>query len=139
MTILEAMAIAGCFIFNYFTVNKLGMVRWVNFHSMKWEKALPMTAIKVIVIAALLIFAALMMWIYIKRRTRTRKLAGLMAAGLVAVVLACVGYILFCSLKTMRSYYFICILLCMAALIQLIKTAVGLIALRKQDTDSSQA
>lgn len=137
MTILEAMAIAGCFVFNYFTVNKLGMVRWVNFHSMKWEKAYPVFAIKAIAIIALLIFAALLMWIYIKRRHRTKKTAGAMAAWSVLITLACVGYILFCSMQAMRSYYFICILLCTAALIQLIKTAFGLMFLRKQQEDQA--
>lgn len=135
ITVIEVLLVAGCFVFNYFTVNKLGMVRWVNFHSMKWEKAYPILPIKIIVIAALLICTALLLWIYIKRRHSTRKLAGFMAAGSVILSLASVGYILFVSPETMRAYYFICVMLAAAAVMQLVKTAAGLIILRKKDPD----
>lgn len=125
--------------FNYFTVKKLGMTRWVNFHSMKWEKAYPIFTVKAIAIAALLICTALLVWIYIKRRTRTKKLAGFMAAGSVILTLACIGYILFVSLETMRSYYFICMMLAAAALLQFIKASFGLILLPREqgNTDDS--
>ena len=133
MTILEALAFAGCFVFNYFTVNKLGMVRWVNFHSMKWEKTLPIFTLKAAVIAALFLLMALLVLIYIKGRKNKRKLCGFMAAGSVLLTLVCVGYIIFASFKTMRSYYFICVLLTAAAALQLIKTATGLAVLKKAD------
>lgn len=131
MTLLEALAIAGCFVFNYFTVNKLGMVRWVNFHSMKWGKAYPILTVQIILSAALIVCAALLVWVYLKRRGSTRKLVGFMAVFSAILALAAVGYMLLMSLETMRAYYFICIMLAAAALLQLIKTAVALVILPK--------
>ena len=44
--VLEIAALAGAYIIHYFTRRKLGMVRYLNFKNMTWERDYPMGPLK---------------------------------------------------------------------------------------------
>lgn len=131
-TLLEAVLLAGTYIFNYFTVKKLGMNRWVNFRVMKWEKLYPIPMIKMIVVAVLVFLIVLLVCLYMKKKSSLKKFSGIMILATVVLTVVSVGYILFYSAMSMRAYYFLSIMLAAAALLQIIKTLVGIMVCKNE-------
>lgn len=130
-TLLELCALAGAYVFQYFTANRLGMVRWVNYNSRRWAAALPLTAVILIAAALLAALCVLEIVLFLKRRKFLKIFAGVMAAVSCILSLGCIGYLLGCSVELMRAYYFLCLLFLLAALIQHAKTLAGLRICRK--------
>ena len=132
VTLLEILFLAGTYIVNYFTVKKLGMTRWVNFRVMKWEEAYPIFWIKIIIILLLIICTVFVFWLYLKRRKTLKKLVGAMAIVMCVMSVISIGYILFSSVEKMRAYYLICMMLVAVAVLQLVKTIVGIMVCRNE-------
>lgn len=126
VTLLEIGLFAGTFIVNYYTVKKLGMLRWVNFTSMKWEKNYPIVQIKIIAIILLVIFSILTLYLYLKRKSVLNKMIGIMVAVTCIISIISIGYILLSSFESMKAYYLICMMLVAAAILQFVKTLIGI-------------
>lgn len=132
-TLLEVAFLAGAYIVNYFTVKKLGMVRWVNARGMRWEKNYPISMIKGSIILLLLVFTLLVLFLFIKRRIALKRISAVMVIGMIVLTALSVGYILFCSFQTMRAYYLISILFVCAAVLQIIKASVGITVCKNEE------
>lgn len=132
VTLLEIVLLAGTYVVNYFTVKKLGMVRWVNARGLRWEKNYPIPFIKGIVIILLLAITILVFLVFKKKRKSLKKITYIMIVGMIALTALGGGYILFCSFKSMRAYYLISIMLACAAFLQVMKTFAGIMVCRNE-------
>ncbi len=121
----------GAYVVNYFTVKKLGMVRYVNFYINKWENTYPVNTMKYSTVAVFLLLTVLILLIYLKKKENLSKYTMFICGITVLATFIFVGYICICSKETMRAYYFIAILLGAANLIQIIKAGIA-ICLKKE-------
>lgn len=129
---LELVFVAGAYIFNYFTVKKLGFVRWVNYYSLKWERANPVETIKLAAIIAVAISLVLIILLFIRNRKNCNRIVYAMVAVLTALAILAEGQIIFRDFKHMRAYYFLSLFFLAAYGLQLIKTAVAIFVCRHE-------
>lgn len=122
--VLEVAALAGAWIVNYFATKKMGMARYVIYKNQKWGREYPLELIRNIVIAAVVICTVLALIVFIKKKVKSKFILtmNVVMAALTAVY---TGYSLISSTETMRAYYFISLLLGIAAIAQVIKTGVA--------------
>ena len=73
MVLLEAAALAGAYIINYFTNKKMGMARWVIYKNQGWERDYPMDTLKTVVMAVLILLTILVFFFFLKKETGSRK------------------------------------------------------------------
>ena len=62
--VLEIAALAGAYIIHYFTRRKLGMVRYLNFKNMTWERDYPMGALKTGCVAVVAVLTVLVLLLF---------------------------------------------------------------------------
>lgn len=127
VTLLETALLAGTCVIRYFADRKLGMVRWVNYYGMKWEKTYPVMQIRSIAVLLLAVLSVLAFCLYMKRRDFLTKFTGVMTAAMCVISSLSIGYMMFCSFEKMRVYYLLGIMFLAAAVIQLIKTFAGIL------------
>ena len=70
MVLLEAAALAGAYIINYFTNKKMGMARWVIYKNQGWERDYPMDTLKTAVMAVLILLTILVFLFFLKGNRR---------------------------------------------------------------------
>lgn len=129
--LLEAASFAGAYIIHYFTKRKLGMVRYLNFKNMSWEQTFPIQMIQNISILLLFVFAVLILYSAVKRGGKISKITRFMCLAMVVVIFLYVGYTVIFSTETMADYYFICMLFCLAAVLQTINAGVAVLTSKK--------
>ena len=129
--LLEAASFAGAYIIHYFTKRKLGMVRYLNFRNMSWEQTFPIQMIQNISILLVLIFAVLFLYSAVKKRGKISKISWAMCVAMGVMILLYVGYTVLFSTETMADYYFICMLFCLAAVLQTINAGVAVLTSKK--------
>ena len=66
--ILEIGAYAGAWIIHYFARRKLGMVRYLNYKNMSWERDYPVEALKLACVAAAALLTVLILLFFLKKR-----------------------------------------------------------------------
>ena len=130
--VLEIAALAGAYIIHYFTRRKLGMVRYLNFKNMTWERDCPMGPLKTGCVAVVAVLTVLVLLFFLKKRKETSRLVYAMNICMIVLTALYAGYTLGSSTETMTDYYFISILFLLAAAVQVIKTAIAVLTAKGQ-------
>lgn len=120
--IIEAAALAGAWIVNYFATKKMGMARYVIYKNQTWEREYPMEVLQNTVIAVLVVSTVLLFLAFFRKRRYSGKWTLAMNAGMITLTAVYAGYSLVSSTETMRAYWFVSLFLGIAAAIQVIKT-----------------
>ena len=122
LNVLTVILMAGAYVLHYFSLRKLGMVRWLNFHSQNIENAIPLNVVKFTVLAIAVILIAVLAWRILKSPQRTGgAIANVVLAILVAAAYALVVFSI--SREVTKAYVFITIIVGVAALLQTLTLA----------------
>lgn len=135
MVLLEAAALAGAYIINYFTNKKMGMARWVIYKNQGWERDYPMDTLKTAVMAVLILLTILVFLFFLKRKQEAGKLLLSMNVVMILLTLLYVSYTVISSRETMRAYYFLSFLFGIAAAVQILKTGAAVLMCGKKSDE----
>lgn len=135
MVLLEAAALAGAYIINYFTNKKMGMARWVIYKNQGWERDYPMDTLKTVVMAVLILLTILVFLFFLKRKQEAGKLLISMNVVMILLTLLYVSYTVISSRETMRAYYFLSLLFGIAAAVQILKTGAAVLMCGKKSDE----
>jgi hypothetical protein len=115
-SLLQALLLTAAFGIQYFSTNKMGMMRYVIFTNRKWEEQYPIALLQYIAITVLVAFAAAAYVKYAKSKTGLPMIVVQAMTTFVFMV-----FTLAFSTESFRSYYFMSLILAIIALIQGIK------------------
>lgn len=135
--LLEAAFLIGAYIVNYFTRRKMGMARYVIYKNQGWERDYPMELLKNGAMLAVAVCTVIVFLLFLKWRKECTRFLALMVLTTVALSAVYLGYTLISSTETMRAYYFISLMMGIAAVIQIIKTGVAVLT-RRGKTDGKE-
>lgn len=127
VTFVEILFLAGAYLVQYFTRKKMGMARYVIYKNQGWERTFPMEALKYTAVTALTALALLLVIVLILRRKQREKLVIAIHFGMIILTALYAAYTCLNSTGTMRAYYFISLMLGVAALLQIIKAGAALV------------
>ncbi len=130
--ILTLALLASGYIIQYFTKRKLGMMRWINFHTYKYQEMLPLELFKYVAVSVIILLTVFIICRFMKKRKAAKMIDKITITVMAVVTLFDFGFALFSSLESVRAYYFIMPLLSVAALMQIIKNFV-VIGMLKED------
>lgn len=130
--ILTLALLASGYIIQYFTKRKLGMMRWINFHTYKYQEMMPLELLKYVVVSVIILLTVFIICRFMKKRKAAKMIDKITITVMAVVTLFDFGFALFSSLESVRAYYFIMPLLSVAALMQIIKNFV-VIGMLKED------
>lgn len=130
--ILTLALLASGYIIQYFTKRKLGMMRWINFHTYKYQEMLPLELLKYVAVSVIILLTVFIICRFMKKRKAAKMIDKITITVMAVVTLFDFGFALFSSLEFVRAYYFIMPLLSVAALMQIIKNFV-VIGMLKED------
>lgn len=129
--LLEIASLAGAYVIHYFAKRKLGMVRYLNFKNMNWEKTYPIEMIQKVSVWILFVFAVFILYAALKRKERVSKTTVCMCLAMIVLMVLYFWYSAFFSTEVMAEYYFLSGLFFLAAAIQTISTAVAVLIWKK--------
>ena len=124
--VLEALLLIGSYVIDFFTGRKMGMARYVIYKNQGWEEAYPMDSLQKAAMAAVVILALVIILFFIKRRKTLPRVVYAMNLVMLALLVLYLGFTIGNSAETLRSYYFVGVLLAITVLIQEIKTGVAI-------------
>lgn len=124
--------LASGYIIQYFTKRKLGMMRWINFHTYKYQEMLPLELLKYVAVSVIILLTVFIICRFMKKRKAAKMIDKITITVMAVVTLFDFGFALFSSLESVRAYYFIMPLLSVAALMQIMKNFV-VIGMLKED------
>lgn len=130
--ILTLALLASGYIIQYFTKRKLGMMRWINFHTYKYQEMLPLELLKYVAVSVIILLTVFIIFRFMKKRKAAKMIDKITITVMAVVTLFDFGFALFSSLESVRAYYFIMPLLSVAALMQIMKNFV-VIGMLKED------
>ena len=130
--ILTLALLASGYIIQYFTKRKLGMMRWINFHTYKYQEMLPLELLKYVAVSVIILLTVFIICRFMKKRKAAKMIDRITIMVMVVVTLFDFDFALFSSLESVRAYYFIMPLLSVAALMQIMKNFV-VIGMLKED------
>lgn len=130
--ILTLALLASGYIIQYFTKRKLGMMRWINFHTYKYQEMLPLELLKYVAVSVIILLTVFIICRFMKKRKAAKMIDKIKITVMAVVTLFDFGFALFSSLESVRAYYFIMPLLSVAALMQIMKNFV-VIGMLKED------
>lgn len=130
--ILTLALLASGYIIQYFTKRKLGMMRWINFHTYKYQEMLPLELLKYVAVSVIMLLTVFIICRFMKKRKAAKMIDKITITVMAVVTLFDFGFALFSSLESVRAYYFIMPLLSVAALMQIMKNFV-VIGMLKED------
>ena len=120
--VLTVAMMAGAYVLYYFSLRKLGMVRFLNFHSQNIKNAIPLDVVKYIVLAVAAILVVILAWRILKSPQRT---GGAVANTVLAIlVVAIYAFVVFAiSHEATKADVFIVVIVGVAALLQTLTLA----------------
>ena len=130
--ILTLALLASGYIIQYFTKRKLGIMRWINFHTYKYQEMLPLELLKYVAVSVIILLTVFIICRFMKKRKAAKMIDKITITVMAVVTLFDFGFALFSSLESVRAYYFIMPLLSVAALMQIMKNFV-VIGMLKED------
>lgn len=131
-TVLEVLLLGGAYVFNYFTKKKMGMARWVVYMNQGWERGYPVPMLKNVVLAIVVILAVcVLVWFFVKRK-ELGKMVPVMVSIMSVLTALYTGFTLIYSKEALRAYYFISLMFAIAAVIQTVKTAIGILVCKNE-------
>lgn len=104
LSILEIIAAIGSYAAHYFTKTRMGMLRHVVYLNGKWEKLLPIPALKwmvVLIVIILIIFA----YVLYKKNKKHSVAAKMLTVITISISFWTVYYIIFYNTGMNRAYY----------------------------------
>lgn len=122
-TILQVLFLIAAYVIQYFSMKRMGMMRYVVFLNHEWEANYPVTALKYAAIAFLIILCAAEILRVITKKSNyvmNKKTMPMLIADII-LTLIFVFFTLIFSTESYRSYYFTSLILGIAALIQHLK------------------
>lgn len=122
--ILTLALLASGYIIQYFTKRKLGMMRWINFHTYKYQEMMPLELLKYVAVSVIILLTVFIICRFMKKRKAAKMIDKITITVMAVVTLFDFGFTLFSSLESVRAYYFIMPLLSVAALMQTMKNFV---------------
>ena len=125
--VIEIAVLAGAYIIHYYTERKLGMIRYVNFKNMTWEREYPIEILKTSCVVVILTLTIATFILCLKKRRELTRWTKVMNVGMVIFTALYVGYSFSCSAELMADYYFISGLFLLTAVVQVIKTGASVI------------
>lgn len=131
-TVVEVLFLVGSYIFNYFTKKKMGMARWVVYMNQGWERDYPVVMLKNIVLAVVVILAICVLVWFLMKRKDLGKIVTVMVLVMAVLTALYAGFTLIYSKEVLRAYYFISLMFAITAVIQIVKTAVGIVVCRNE-------
>jgi hypothetical protein len=126
---LQVLLLIAAYGIQFFSMKKMGMMRYVVYINHKWEAQYPIAALQYIAIAVLVLLVVITYVAFIKTKKDARALGKMSLPMMImqaAITLAYVFFTLSYSAESFRSYYFICLILAVIALIQDIKVLIYL-------------
>lgn len=124
--ILEVGVLVGAWSIHYFAERRLGMVRYLNFKNMTWEGIYPLGTLKIVCLTLTILLAVLLLFFFLKKRRESTWLTAGMVVLTIVLTALYAGYTLGYSSEIMADYYFISVLLMIAAAIQIVRTGAAL-------------
>lgn len=124
-TILQLLMLVGAYMVNYFTHAKMGMLRHVVHKNYVWEQEYPIETIKYTAILSLVILMLIVLILYLKRKPMLEKIVTVMSTTMIIFVLIFSVFTLIYSSEEVRAFYYISSIFGVVALIQIIKTFIG--------------
>ncbi|WP_250675530.1 hypothetical protein LZ906_002500 [Paraclostridium ghonii] len=125
--ILQLLMLVGAYMVNYFTHTKMGMLRHVVHKNYVWEQKYPIATIKYAAILSIVILMLIVLILYLKRKPMLEKVVTVMSITMIVFVLIFSAFTLIYSSEEVRAFYYISSILGVIALIQIIKTFIGVI------------
>ena len=112
----------GAYAIQYFTKKKLGMLRWVNYHNMQFQKNEVYGIVKYItvVVTIVVIIAG-----YKKKKEMLGKINLVMIVVMSVLGIVYLGITVFKSIETLPAYYFLMPLLGAATWMQIVRNGIA--------------
>ncbi len=123
---LQLLCYVGAYLIQYFTSRKIGMLRWVNHNTNRWAKKADLDSINAIVLVLLVLLALALLFYALDRLQKRSVSTELGFVSLLASVGVCAACVLGWNRKLIASYYLVCILLFLAALLGIAGLALSL-------------
>lgn len=123
--VLQVALIAGAYVVDYFATQKMGMMRWLNFHNQQWANAMPLETLKIAVLVVILLATLLLFALSLKKITDFDRMAQNILIVTIIAACAYAYFILTNDVSATKAYYLMCPLFSIAMVLQLIKAAVA--------------
>lgn len=120
-TILQVILLLGVYVVNYFTRKRMGMLRYVIYKNGVFENTYPIQQLQYICIILLIILTILVLIFYVKSKSNLNKKLINSNIFMLFLISIYVGFNLLYSTEDFRAFYFMSLMLGVAALIQIIK------------------
>ncbi len=128
-TILQVVFLIAAFGIQFFSMKRMGMMRYIVYISGEWKMHYPIATLKYAAIAFLVVLSAIIIILYVKRK-KDNYITGRKALPMliveVIITLVFVFFTLAYSTESYRSYYFSALILAIITLIQDIKILIFL-------------
>ncbi|MPM14903.1 hypothetical protein SDC9_61267 [bioreactor metagenome] len=132
-TIFQVLLLITAYGIQFFSMKKMGMMRYVLFINKEWQNKYPISLLQYASISILvLLFVAIILYVKVKRGNyfKSKKFLSMLAIDTI-LTFSYVIFTLSYSTKSYRSYYFTIIIFAVTALIQHIKIILYLKGLNK--------
>ena len=115
----------GAYAIQYFTKKKLGMLRWVNYHNMQFQKNAVYGIVKYITGVVIMVLIVLIIAGYKKKKEMLGKINLVMIVVMSVLGIVYLGITVFKSIETLPAYYFLMPLLGAATLMQIVRNGIA--------------
>ncbi len=125
LDLLTAAFLIGAYVIQYFAKRKLGMLRWMNYQNMQFQKNASYGLLKYITVLAALVLIVLIILGYKKKKEMMGKSDLLMMVTMSILELVYLYVTLLLSVEKMVSYYLLMPLVGASVLMQIIRNAIA--------------
>ncbi len=125
LDLLTAAFLIGAYVIQYFAKRKLGMLRWMNYQNMQFQKNASYDLLKYITVLAALVLILLIILGYKKKKEMMGKSDLLMMVTMSILELVYLYVTLLLSVEKMVSYYLLMPLIGASVLMQIIRNAIA--------------
>ena len=115
----------GAYAIQYFTKKKLGMLRWVNYHNMQFQKNAVYGIVKYITVIMAIVLIVLIIAGYKKKKEMLGKIDLVMIVMMSVLGIVYLGVTVFKSIETLPAYYFLMPLFGAATLMQIVRNGIA--------------
>lgn len=115
----------GAYAIQYFTKKKLGMLRWVNYHNMQFQKNAVYGIVKYITVVVAIVLIVLIIAGYKKKKEMLGKIDLVMIMVMSVLGIVYLGITIFKSIEILTAYYFLMPLFGAATLMQIVRNGIA--------------
>ena len=115
----------GAYAIQYFTTKKLGMLRWVNYHNMQFQKNAVYGILKYITVIVATVLIVLIIVGYKKKKEMLGKLDFVMIVIMQVLGIIYLGITMLKSIESLPAYYFLMPLFGAATLMQIVRNGIA--------------